>query len=66
MISAVISAAPDCLSDTHAITIIRQYTDAARDLYEICKKLLDANENTMRWFNKFRYFDFQDAAAGAS
>jgi len=46
--------------------VLPQYADAARDLYEICRKLLDANENTMRWFNKFRYFDFQDPVARAS
>ena len=34
------------------------YRSCAADLYLICKKLLEANENIVRWFNKFLYFDF--------
>lgn len=30
----------------------------ANDFVEICQKLLQGNENVVRWFNKFLYFDF--------
>lgn len=39
--------------------VLPQYQPAAADLYEICQKILNANENTARWFHRFRYFDFQ-------
>lgn len=38
-----------------------QYQTCARDLYLISQKILDANENTLRWFNEFRYFNFKDS-----
>lgn len=36
-----------------------QYQSAAVDLYEICTKILSANENMARWLHRFRYFNFQ-------
>lgn len=38
--------------------ILPQYKQAAEDLYEICKKILKANEALSRWLQNFRYFDF--------
>jgi hypothetical protein len=35
-----------------------QYQTAAIDLYQICQKLLIANENLARWLYSFQYFDF--------
>jgi hypothetical protein len=43
--------------------VLPQYQPAAQDLYEICQKILKANENTARWLHRFRYFDFKDANA---
>jgi hypothetical protein len=43
--------------------VLPQYQPAAADLYEICQKILNANENTARWFHRFRYFDFQSPNA---
>jgi hypothetical protein len=43
--------------------VLLQYQPAAQDLYEICKKILKANENTARWLHRFRYFDFKDPNA---
>jgi hypothetical protein len=40
--------------------VLPQYAPAAKDLYEICQKLLKANENLSRWFYRFRYFDFNN------
>lgn len=40
-----------------------QYQDAASDLYEICQKLLVANENLSRWLYRFLYFDFRQQDA---
>lgn len=34
------------------------YKGCASDFAEICRKILDGNENVVRWFNKFLYFDF--------
>jgi histone H3/H4 len=31
---------------------------AANDFVEICQKILQGNENVVRWFNEFLYFDF--------
>lgn len=39
--------------------VLPQYQPAAADLFEICKKILTANENTARWLHRFRYFDFK-------
>lgn len=43
--------------------VLPQYQSAALDLYQICQKLLTANENLSRWLYRFLYFDFrhQDA-----
>jgi hypothetical protein len=35
-----------------------QYRAAATGLYQICQKLLIANENLARWLYNFQYFDF--------
>jgi hypothetical protein len=35
----------------------------AGDFVEICEALLQGNENVVRWFNKFLYFDFSDPSA---
>jgi hypothetical protein len=43
--------------------VLPQYQPAAQDLYQICKKILTANENTARWLHRFRYFDFKVANA---
>lgn len=43
--------------------VLPQYQPAAIDLYEICKKILGANENMARWLLRFRYFDFQSPNA---
>jgi len=40
-----------------------QYQASARDLYEICKKLLTANENLFRWIYRLLYFDFRKPTA---
>ena len=37
--------------------VLPQYQLAAKDLYEICQKLLKANENLSRWLHRFRYLD---------
>lgn len=34
------------------------YQGCASDFADICRKILDGNENVVRWFNKFLYFDF--------
>jgi hypothetical protein len=39
--------------------ILPQYQPAAADLFEICKKILTANENMAKWLHRFRYFDFK-------
>ena len=46
--------------------VLPQYQPAAADLYAICQKILTANENTARWFHRFRYFDFQSPNARSS
>jgi hypothetical protein len=38
--------------------VFPQYRTAAIDLYQICQKLLVANENLARWLYSFQYFDF--------
>lgn len=43
--------------------VLPQYQNAARDLYEICQKLLTANENLSRWLYQFLYFDFRQDQA---
>jgi hypothetical protein len=43
--------------------VLPQYGAAAAGLYQICQKLLKANENVARWLYKFQYFDFQPAEA---
>jgi hypothetical protein len=43
--------------------VLPEYQPATRDLYEICKKILTANENTARWLHRFRYFDFKASDA---
>jgi hypothetical protein len=43
--------------------VLPQYQPAAADLFEICKKILTANENLARWLHRFRYFDFSDPDA---
>jgi hypothetical protein len=43
--------------------VLPQYQPAAADLYAICQKILAANENTARWFHRFRYFDLQSPSA---
>lgn len=45
--------------------VLPQYQAAATDLYEICKKILTANENMARWLQRFRYFNFQGPNARA-
>jgi len=40
-----------------------QYQSSATDLYEICQKLLKANENLSRWLHRFRYLDLSDRNA---
>lgn len=35
----------------------------AIDLADICKKILSGNENVVRWFHKFLYFDFTQSNA---
>jgi hypothetical protein len=40
-----------------------QYSAAADDLYQIARRLLDANENMVRWLNRFLLFDFRDPNA---
>jgi hypothetical protein len=42
-----------------------QYRAAADDLYQIARRLLDANENMARWLNRFLLFDFRDSNARA-
>ncbi|MFI7642294.1 hypothetical protein [Nonomuraea sp. NPDC049400] len=42
-----------------------QHRAMAEDLYQIANKLLIANENMVRWLNRFLYFDFRDADARA-
>ncbi|SDM39918.1 hypothetical protein SAMN05421823_11320 [Catalinimonas alkaloidigena] len=39
--------------------LLPQYREAAQDLYEICQRLLAANENLSRWLYRFLYFDFR-------
>ena len=39
--------------------VLPQYKDAAQDMYQICQKLLTANENLSRWLHRFIYFDFR-------
>jgi hypothetical protein len=36
---------------------------ASNDFVEICKQILDGNENVVRWFNNFLYFDFTESDA---
>jgi hypothetical protein len=43
--------------------LLPQYQPAARDLYEICQKLLKANESLSRWLYGFLYFDFRQQDA---
>lgn len=43
--------------------VLPQYQPAAADLFEICKKILTANENSARWLHRFRYFDFKHSDA---
>lgn len=43
--------------------VLPQYQSAAQDLYEICQKLLTANENLSRWLYRFLYFDFRQSDA---
>ena len=40
------------------VLLLPQYRAAASALYEICKRLLDANENLARWLYRFLYFNF--------
>lgn len=42
---------------------IPDYQLCARDLEDICKRLLDGNENVVRWMNRFRNFDFSQPNA---
>jgi len=39
--------------------ILPQYQAAVQDMYQICQKLLIANENLSRWLHRFIYFDFR-------
>lgn len=43
--------------------VLPQYQSSARDLYEICQRLLAANENLSRWLYRFLYFDFRHPEA---
>ncbi len=43
--------------------VLPQYRDAARDMYQICQRLLTANENLSRWLHRFIYFDFRQQNA---
>jgi hypothetical protein len=43
--------------------VLPQYQPAARDLYELCQKLLKANERLSDWLHRFRYFDFRSSDA---
>jgi len=45
--------------------ILPQYRAAAISLYQVCQKLLSANENVARWLYKFQYFDFNKPDAQA-
>src|SRR5208283_5614050 len=63
-----IQAALDTLSQFVALAkdiaklpalVLPQYRSAALDLYKICQRLLEANENLSRWLFNFLYFDFR-------
>ncbi len=43
--------------------VLLQYQAAAQDMYQICQKLLTANENLSRWLHSFIYFDFRQQNA---
>lgn len=43
--------------------VLPQYQAAAQDMYQICQKLLAANENLSRWLHRFIYFDFRQQNA---
>ncbi len=43
--------------------VLPQYRNSVKDLYEICQKLLIANENLSRWLFQFLYFDFRHPEA---
>ena len=43
--------------------VLPQYQPFTKDMYKICQRILKSNENLMRWFNKFLYFDFLAANA---
>lgn len=43
--------------------VLPQYQAAAQDMYQICQKLLTANENLSRWLHRFIYFDFRQQNA---
>lgn len=43
--------------------VLPQYQSSAQDLYEICQRLLAANENLSRWLYRFLYFDFRHTEA---
>ncbi|GAA4410492.1 hypothetical protein GCM10023187_35160 [Nibrella viscosa] len=45
------------------LPILPKYKQCAVDLYSICKRILDANENTAKWINQFLYFDFRSKTA---
>jgi hypothetical protein len=43
--------------------VLPQYQAAAQDMYQICQKLLTANEDLSRWLHRFIYFDFRQQNA---
>jgi hypothetical protein len=43
--------------------VLPQYQAAAQDMYQICQKLLAANEHLSRWLYRFIYFDFRQQNA---
>jgi hypothetical protein len=46
-----------------SILVNPHYRAAADDLYQIARRLLDANENMARWLNRFLLFDFRGTDA---
>lgn len=39
--------------------LLADYKGCVNDFKEVCTKILDGNENVVRWFHKFLYFDFK-------
>ncbi len=45
------------------LPILPKYKDSAKDLYSICKRILESNEHAAKWVNRFLYFDFNAPTA---